>query len=67
MSIFTRIKNAVSTPAAPVAVASKPKAARKPVNSEAGVIRAWARENGIEVGERGRISAEVREAYAAQK
>jgi hypothetical protein len=28
-------------------------------------IRAWARENGFEVPERGRVSAEVREAYAA--
>ena len=28
-------------------------------------IRAWARENGWEVSERGRVSAEVREAYAA--
>ena len=28
-------------------------------------IRAWARENGYEVPERGRVSADVREAYAA--
>jgi enterochelin esterase-like enzyme len=28
-------------------------------------IRAWARENGFEVPDRGRVSAEVREAYAA--
>ncbi len=28
-------------------------------------IRAWARENGFDVPERGRVSAEVREAYAA--
>jgi hypothetical protein len=28
-------------------------------------IRAWARENGWDVPERGRVSAEVREAYAA--
>ena len=28
-------------------------------------IRAWARENGWDVHERGRVSAEVREAYAA--
>lgn len=28
-------------------------------------IRAWARENGYDVPERGRVSAEVREAYAA--
>ena len=28
-------------------------------------IRAWARDNGWEVPERGRVSAEVREAYAA--
>ena len=28
-------------------------------------IRAWARNNGFDVPERGRVSAEVREAYAA--
>jgi hypothetical protein len=28
-------------------------------------IRAWARENGYDVPERGRVAAEVREAYAA--
>ena len=28
-------------------------------------IRAWARENGWDVPERGRVSADVREAYAA--
>jgi hypothetical protein len=28
-------------------------------------IRSWARENGFEVPERGRVSAEVRDAYAA--
>ena len=28
-------------------------------------VRAWARDNGFEVPERGRVSAEVREAYAA--
>jgi hypothetical protein len=32
--------------------------------SEAGKIREWARENGFQVSERGRVSAEVREAYA---
>ena len=33
--------------------------------TSAAEIRAWARENGWEVPERGRVSAEVREAYAA--
>ena len=28
-------------------------------------IRTWARENGLDVPERGRVSADVREAYAA--
>lgn len=32
--------------------------------SDAAKIREWARENGYEVSERGRIPAEVREAYA---
>ncbi len=34
-------------------------------SSEAADIRAWARENGYEVSERGRVSAEIRSAYAA--
>lgn len=34
-------------------------------SSETRRIREWARENGLEVSERGRVSAEVREAYAA--
>jgi hypothetical protein len=32
-------------------------------SSDASKIRDWARENGYEVSERGRISAEIREAY----
>ena len=34
-------------------------------SGDAADIRAWARENGFEVSERGRVSAEVRSAYAA--
>lgn len=34
---------------------------------ELGKIRAWARENGYEVADRGRISASIREAYAKAK
>jgi hypothetical protein len=30
-------------------------------------VRAWAKENGVQVSERGRISAEVLEQYAARK
>ncbi len=33
--------------------------------SDAGAIREWAKSNGFEVSERGRISAEVRKAYEA--
>lgn len=33
-------------------------------NPETKRIREWARENGLEVSDRGRISAEVRQAYA---
>lgn len=32
---------------------------------EASTIREWARDNGWEVSDRGRVSAEIREAYAA--
>jgi len=35
--------------------------------SDATAIRAWAKANGIAVSERGRVSAEVRQAYAARK
>jgi hypothetical protein len=34
-------------------------------DASAADIRAWARENGWDVPERGRVSAEVREAYSA--
>lgn len=33
--------------------------------SDAGAIREWAKSNGFDVSERGRISAEVRKAYEA--
>ncbi len=39
--------------------------AAKSSGTNAADIRAWARENGFEVSERGRVSAEVRSAYAA--
>ena len=42
--------------------AKSPAAAGGPSPSE---IRAWARENGWDVPERGRVAADVREAYAA--
>ncbi|MFD9631059.1 histone-like nucleoid-structuring protein Lsr2 [Streptomyces violascens] len=32
-------------------------------NKDAAAIRAWAKENGYEVNDRGRVSAEIREAY----
>jgi hypothetical protein len=40
--------------------ASRPRRA-----SDAGAVRTWAKENGYDVSERGRISAEIREAYEA--
>jgi hypothetical protein len=44
-------------------VETKPKAAAK--NSENAKVRAWAKENGFNIGDRGRISAEIQEAYKA--
>ncbi|HSE70187.1 MAG TPA: Lsr2 family protein [Nocardioidaceae bacterium] len=41
------------------------KSQRSGGGTSAADIRAWARENGWDVPERGRVSAEVREAYAA--
>lgn len=34
-------------------------------SGDTGAIREWARENGYKVSDRGRVSAEIREAYAA--
>lgn len=36
-------------------------------SSDAATIRDWAKANGYEVSERGRVSAKVREAYAASR
>lgn len=40
--------------------------ARQGKSSEVAAIRAWAKSKGLPVNERGRISAEVRQAYAAR-
>ncbi len=40
-------------------------ASRRASVSSAGDIRTWARANGFEVSDRGRVSAEVREAFEA--
>ena len=45
--------------------ASRRRGRRTTAGASAADIRAWARENGWDVPERGRVSAEVREAYAA--
>lgn len=45
------------------APAGKKSKAGKASNGEAAKIRAWAVENGIAVGARGRLAPEVREAY----
>ena len=45
---------------------SRPSGSRRPSRSSGGdlaAIRSWAQSNGFSVGDRGRISAEVREAY----
>jgi hypothetical protein len=44
---------------------SKRSASSSSGGPSAAEIRAWARENGYDVPERGRVSADVREAYAA--
>jgi hypothetical protein len=43
----------------------KPAKAAPPAEGETAKIRAWAREEGREVSDRGRIPAEIREAYQA--
>lgn len=44
-----------------------PAAAAPKGGSDVAEIRAWARENGYDVHERGRIQAEIRDAYHAAK
>lgn len=47
-------------------VGGRAKRGSRPANNgENKKIRAWAQENGYEIGDRGRISAEIREAYKA--
>jgi hypothetical protein len=41
------------------------RASRSDNGTDAGAVREWARANGYEVSERGRVSRKVREAYAA--
>ena len=54
--------------AAPAARASSGrKRASAGSSAETQVIREWAQANGYPVGDRGRIAAEIREAYAAAK
>ncbi|MFC7789118.1 histone-like nucleoid-structuring protein Lsr2 [Microbacterium sp. MAHUQ-60] len=45
--------------------AAAPRRARAPRNSEVGEIREWAKSQGLKVSERGRISADVMDAYRA--
>jgi hypothetical protein len=47
------------------ATGSSSGAGRPRRSSDAGAVRAWAKENGHDVSERGRISAEIRDAYEA--
>jgi len=48
-------------------VSGRRTASRGRGTSDAHKIREWAKANGVEVSERGRVSAAVREAYAAAK
>lgn len=45
----------------------KASARRRATGPDASTIRAWAKDNGVDVPERGRIPAKVREAYEAAK
>ena len=51
--------------ARPVSGRSRRSAGKAAGGAAPSEIRAWARENGFDVPERGRVAAEVREAYAA--
>lgn len=45
-------------------VSSRRGSASRTRSNDSAKVRAWAKDNGFEVSERGRISAEIREAYA---
>ncbi|MCZ2401962.1 Lsr2 family protein [Paenarthrobacter sp. Z7-10] len=49
------------------AAKNRPAAAAASRSQEVGQIRSWARENGYQVRERGRIQAEIQEAYYRAK
>ena len=51
--------------ARPVSGRRRGSAAKAASGAAPAEIRSWARDNGFEVPDRGRVSAEVREAYAA--
>jgi hypothetical protein len=51
--------------ARPISRGSRRSAAKAAGGAAPAEIRAWARDNGWDVPERGRVAAEVREAYAA--
>lgn len=53
--------------AAPAVKASGRKRASAGSSAETQAIREWAQANGYPVGDRGRIAAEIRQAYAAAK
>src|SRR4051812_20712972 len=55
-----RPRNATASPAAAADVRSLPAAH---VSASLGTVRAWARANGYDVGERGRLPAEVTDAF----
>ena len=44
---------------------ARPMARRAAAGTAAGDIRSWARDNGFEVNDRGRVSAQIREAFEA--
>ena len=46
-------------------VSSSKRGASRSRRADSGKVRAWAKDNGYEISERGRISTEIREAYAA--
>ncbi|WP_084104843.1 Lsr2 family protein [Demequina sp. NBRC 110056] len=46
-------------------VSSTKRGGGRPRRADSAKVRAWAKDNGFDISERGRISTEIREAYAA--
>ncbi|UBH25195.1 Lsr2 family protein [Micrococcus porci] len=67
LSKYTAVARPLGKSSAPARKSSKSPSSRSGASYDAGAVRSWAEENGYKVADRGRISADVLEAYNASK